>query len=76
MPRRALSLPFSLLLFVAGLLLCYYVLHTNRRNTDDVVTEWNNLAVLSRLTVVVGFGASVSGLGGIVNGLLPAAKRR
>ena len=76
MPRRPPSLAFSLLVLVTGAALVYYVFHAHRADATDVVTIWNHLATGTRLIVLVGLMANAYGLGGILNGLLVAARRR
>jgi hypothetical protein len=69
-------LPFSLFLFVAGLVLLYYVFYANRGNAADIVATWNSLGVAWRLGILVGFAANAVGLGGIFDHLLAPLRRR
>ncbi len=70
MSRQAPSLPFSLFLLIAGLLLIYFVFHANRGNAADFMAMWNDFAVVPRLITIVGFAATAYGFGGILNRLL------
>jgi hypothetical protein len=75
MPRRALSLPFSLFLIVAGLVLLYYMFYANRGHSDFTAT-WNGLGVVMRLVVIAGLTANAVGLGGILSSMLAPSRRR
>jgi hypothetical protein len=71
MPRqRPPSIAISLVLFVGGLLLAYYILRINGLHSGIAVAQmWARLSMKMRVLAVSGFIISAYGLGAIVNNL-------
>ena len=68
--QRPPSLMVSLVLFVAGAILAYYVLRTNGLSSGIALQQvWSGLSMGMRALAVAGFIASAYGLGAVISNL-------
>jgi hypothetical protein len=69
--RKGPNMPISLVLFIAGTFLTYYIFRSNGWHSGTSPGDiWRGLPVSARAFATAGFVASAYGLGGILNNLL------
>jgi hypothetical protein len=70
--RKQLNVPVSLMVIIIGIVLSYYILHTNGWSWNGPVAlahVYRRLPMVSRVLVIAGFVLNAWGLGGLVRAL-------
>ena len=68
--QRRPNMAVSLILFIAGAILAYYVLYSNGLNSGIPVQQvWAGLSIGAKAAALAGFIASAYGLGALVSNL-------
>jgi hypothetical protein len=70
--RRQLSVPVSLMVIILGIVLSYYILHSNGWNWNGSVAladVYKRLPIASRVLVIAGFVMNAWGLGSLMSAL-------